>query len=158
MIILLINIFLGSQPSNLRLDPTLEGILPTGDPAIPSYNAFRDQFGREDFLFAAVRSNNIFQLAFLERLQKLHADQLENVPYVGEIKSLIYARITRGKNDLLTVEGLFDQWPKSRQEVDAKRKHVNSVLTITVVSILSDIPQCSSCQRLKHFVSIVILS
>ena len=80
---------LASQLPKLTIDISMEGFMHKTDPALVDYNHFRDQFGRDELIIVAIRSPEIFEVNFLEKLKKLHEDLKENVPYIEDIPSLI---------------------------------------------------------------------
>ena len=106
-----------SQLPKITIDTSTEGFLHKEDPALRAYNEFRDQFGRDEVIIIAVESGNVFDLDFLKKLEALHEDLDDNVPFVEDITSLINARNTRGEADVLIVEDLLENWPKDRAEL-----------------------------------------
>uniref|UniRef100_UPI004056C894 efflux RND transporter permease subunit n=1 Tax=Candidatus Electrothrix sp. TaxID=2170559 RepID=UPI004056C894 len=115
-----------SQIPNLTLDTSTEGFLHETDPALLDYNAFRDQFGNTEMVIVAVKSKDIFAPDFLRKLQKLHVELRDNVPYVDDINSLINARNTRGEGDKLIVEDLLEHWPETPEELAAVKERALS--------------------------------
>lgn len=104
-----------SQISNISVDTSSEGFLHPDDPILTDYQAFRDQYGREEFIVIALRADEIFSFKFLETLKEIH-QRLENeVPHLSELTSLMNARRVYGTEDSLVVEDLFEQWPDSEQ-------------------------------------------
>jgi predicted RND superfamily exporter protein len=69
-----------------------------------------------------VKTKNIFDIPFLKKLQKLHKDLENNTPHLADITSLLNARNTRGDNDTLIVEDLFEHFPKNIQELNTLKK------------------------------------
>ncbi|MCI5223339.1 MAG: hypothetical protein D3924_11865, partial [Candidatus Electrothrix sp. AR4] len=106
-----------SQLPKITVDTSTEGFLHESDPALKAYNAFRDQFGRDEMAIIAVRSKNIFAPKFLKKLKKLHVELRDTVPYLNDITSLINARNTRGEGDRLIVEDLMEDWPETPEEL-----------------------------------------
>ena len=106
-----------SQLPKLTIDISTEGFMHKTDPTLIDYNNFRDQFGRDELIIVAIRSPEIFEGNFLEKLKNLHEDLKENVPYIEDITSLINARNTRGEKDQLIVEDLLENWPKTPEEI-----------------------------------------
>ena len=105
-IILMLGLTLGllSQLPKLTIDTSNEGFLHKNDPILLDYNAFRNQFGRDETVIVAIQTSNIFELPFLVKLRQIHEELESEVPYVDEITSLINARNTRGQADTLIVE------------------------------------------------------
>jgi predicted RND superfamily exporter protein len=110
---------LATQLPNIRFDTSTEGFLHADDPALLAYNAFRDQFGRDDLIVLALQPPRVFELAFLDRLRELHARLEAEVPHLDEVTSLINARATRGSEDELLVEDLLEEWPAGPQDLPA---------------------------------------
>jgi predicted RND superfamily exporter protein len=123
--LLILALFTGallSQLPNLTLDTSTEGFLHAQDPDLLAYNDFRDQFGNTEMVIVAVQSKDIFAPEFLQKLQKMHVELRDQVPYVDDINSLINARSTRGEGDRLIVEDLLENWPETPEELAAVKK------------------------------------
>lgn len=118
-----------SQVRYIRYDTSTESFFRKNDPALVSYDHFRELFGRDEFIMAAVTPPNVFDAAFLAKLRDFtHALQTQ-VPYVKEVTSLINARNTRGEGDRLVVEDLVKHIPRTPQAMAAlKRRVLNSEL------------------------------
>lgn len=125
-----------SQIPKITVDTSTEGFLRKNDPAIVDYNAFRDQFGRDELIIIAIRSPNVFTQPFLKKLRRLHEELDDTVPYVEDITSLVNARNTKGLADELIVGDLLEDWPETEAEMDALRERVfdNPMYVNTLVS------------------------
>jgi hypothetical protein len=110
---------LASQLPKIKMDTSTEGFFRADDPALIAYNHFREQFGREEFVAAAIKPPQVFDLAFLEKLRAFHQDLEKEVPHLDEVTSLINARNTRGEENRLVVEDLFERWPQNADELNA---------------------------------------
>ncbi len=110
-----------TQLPHVTLDPSMEGFLHKQDPALKAYNAFRDQFGRDEVIIVGIRPDNVFDLEFLRTLKSIHAELEATVPYLDEVTSLINARNTRGEADNLVVEDLLERWPRTTEALDQIR-------------------------------------
>jgi hydrophobe/amphiphile efflux-3 (HAE3) family protein len=106
-----------SQLPKLTFDMSNEGFLHEDDQSLIDYNAFRDQFGRDELILIAVSTPNVFDRNFLGKLRAFHEDLEEKVPYVDEITSLINARDTHGEGDVLVVEDLLEEWPETDEQL-----------------------------------------
>lgn len=100
------------------VDTSTEGFLHESDPARIVYDQFRDQFGRDEKIVIAVKTDDIFKLSNLEKMQILHQRLREDVPYLYDINSLINARNTIGEKDKLLVDDLMLNWPQTQQQAD----------------------------------------
>ncbi len=98
---------LASNLPKITFDTSTEGFLYKDDPQILTYNDFRNQFGRDEKIIIAIKTEDIFEKAFLEKLFELHTQIQENVPHIKEVDSLKNARKTIGNSSSLIVEDLF---------------------------------------------------
>jgi predicted RND superfamily exporter protein len=151
-VLLLILVFTGSllgQLPKLTMDTSTEGFLHEDDPTLLQYNQFRDQFGRDEMVVIAIRTDNVFEQEFLRKLHALHRELEDKVPYLDDINSLINARNTRGAEGELIVEDLLEHWPEDeaalaeiRERALSNELYRNLVLsedgTITTIAIKSD--------------------
>jgi predicted RND superfamily exporter protein len=112
-----------SNVPKITMDTSTEGFMHEDDPMLINYNAFKDQFGRDERIMIAVQSDKIFTLDFLKKLQKLHKELEDNLPYLDEVTSLVNVRNTRGEGDQLIVEDLLENFPKDEADV-AKIKQI----------------------------------
>lgn len=113
--------------SNLRFmtyDMSTEAFLHEEDPSIKEYNAFREQFGRDEMIVLMVSPENVFELEFLEKLREFHYELEDNVPYLDEITSLVNARLTRGTEGALIVEDLLEDFPETEEDIERLKKRV----------------------------------
>jgi len=116
-LVLAISAALGTQLGDLELDTSTDGFLHEGDPLRVDYGAFREQFGRDDLIVVAIKTPDVFDLAFLEKLREFHRELEEQVPNLVDVQSLINARNTRGVGDELVVGDLFEDWPETPEEL-----------------------------------------
>ena len=123
-VMLLATLALGTQMRHLRLDLSNEGFLHENDPTIIEYDAFRDQFGRDEVIIVALQPPEVFDLGFLRKLERIHEELAAEVPHVDEITSLVNARDTRGEGDVLHVGDLLEDWPTDEAELAALRERV----------------------------------
>ncbi|HEY9080407.1 efflux RND transporter permease subunit [Magnetovibrio sp.] len=112
---------LASQLPKIVIDTATESFLHKEDPALLTYNAFRDQFGRDELVMIAIEAPDVFAPEFLKKLEKLHHELQDNTPHLDDINSLINARNTFGHEDELIVEDLFETWPTDAAGYAEKR-------------------------------------
>jgi len=117
---LLIIIGLASNLPKITFDTSTEGFLYKDDPQILMYNDFRNQFGRDEKIIVAIKTKDVFDKVFLEKLFQLHQEIEENVPHIKEVNSLKNARKTIGNKNELIVEDLFqDGIPSDAKKLQA---------------------------------------
>jgi len=123
---LLVTGWLVSHLSDLTIDNSTESLLLPDDPAVVTYNAMRDQFGRDDLILLAIVAPDLFDPDFLERLRDLHHAIEAEVPHVEEVDSLLNARVTRADAEGLIVEELLEEWPETQADLERIRRFVLS--------------------------------
>ncbi len=106
-----------SHVSQIKMDTSTEGFMHPEDPVLITYNKFRDQFGRDERIVLAIKSDHIFSMEFLKTLRDLHEEIEAKVPYLDEITSLYNVRNTRGEGDRLITDDLLEPFPKSKEDL-----------------------------------------
>jgi len=71
---LLFIIGLASNLPKITFDTSTEGFLYEDNPQILMYNDFRNQFGRDEKIIIAIKTQDVFEKDFLEKLFKLHEE------------------------------------------------------------------------------------
>ncbi|QOP41976.1 efflux RND transporter permease subunit [Sulfurimonas marina] len=115
---LLVIAFPISNIPKITMDTSTEGFLHKEDPMLIKYEAFKEQFGRDERILIAIENEKVFSVEFLTKLKKLHKDLEDNVPYLDEVTSLVNVRNTRGEADQLIVEDLLENFPKTQADAD----------------------------------------
>lgn len=115
---LLMVVFFASNLPKTTIDTSTEGFLHETAASRVTYDAFRNQFGRDEKIVISIKSPNLFDLKSLDKLQALHAELADKVPHLNDITSLINARNTLGRGDNLLVDDLFHNYPSSQGEAD----------------------------------------
>ena len=118
-----------SQLPKLGFDSTNESYFHEDDPTLSDYDAFRDQFGRQDTVVVALTPPDVFDRDFLQKLTRFHDTLEAEVPYVKEVTSLINVRYTHGEGDVLIVEDLLEEIPQTADGLaDLKQRVLSSPL------------------------------
>lgn len=113
-----------SQLPKLDFDTSTEAMLRKDDPALMLYNEFRDQFGSSEILLITITPPDVFDGAFINRLQMFQRELEETIPHLNEVTSLINVRNTRGEKDTLYVEDLLEGWPEEKIDLETIEKRV----------------------------------
>ncbi len=111
-----------TQLPKIEFDTSTEGFLYEDDPVRVTYDAFREQFGRDDRILIAIEPPEVFDLAFLAKLRNMHQEIENQVPKLQDVTSLVNARTTRGERDELIVGELLEDWPGTPEELASVRK------------------------------------
>lgn len=122
VMVVLVNMLLFSQLSHLQMDTSNESFFRKDDPVLISYNQFRDQFGKDEFIVIGLEHPVVFSLDFLKGLEKLHRVIEEKVPYLDKVTSLVNIRNTRGEEEELIVEDFLQQWPTNQEDLHRLKK------------------------------------
>ena len=125
-----------SQIPHLKLDTSNESFFRPDDKVLVDYNEFRNQFGKDEFIVIGISSPDIFSMEFLNKLQSLHQDLEQNVPYLDKITSLINVRNTWGEKDELIVEDFLEKWPQDAADLNTLKLQAqnNSLYTNYILS------------------------
>jgi len=137
---------LSFQLPSLTMDTSTEGFLHKSDQMRIDYDAFRDQFGRDEKIILAVETSNIFNIGFLTKLDALHKELEQQLPHIKDVNSLINARHTYGSGSSLVIEPMIGVLPSNQQELEElkARATANSLFdnllysedhTITVITV-----------------------
>ncbi|MCH9739393.1 MAG: MMPL family transporter [Epsilonproteobacteria bacterium] len=119
IVVILLLAFPISHVPQIKMDTSTEGFMHDDDPVLITYNEFREQFGRDERIGFAIKSDNIFTLEFLTTLKELHKEIENRVPYLEDVTSLYNVRNTRGEGDKLITDDLLEPFPTTQAEVDA---------------------------------------
>ena len=84
---LLVTAFLGAWALHLRIENSLESMLPAGDPKVEYYNTTRAIFGSDDVGVIGVRADDIFAPATMVKIARVTA-ALGKVPGVESVLSI----------------------------------------------------------------------
>jgi predicted RND superfamily exporter protein len=106
----------------IKMDTSTEGFMHDDDPVLLEYNAFRAQFGRDERVVLALKSDNIFSLKFLNTLKEIHEEIEDKVPYLDDVTSLYNVRNTRGEGDKLITDDLLEPFPTTKADVERIKK------------------------------------
>jgi predicted RND superfamily exporter protein len=104
------------------MDTSTEGFMHEDDPVLLTYNNFREQFGRDERIVLAIKSENVFSIDFLTKLKALHREIEAKVPYVEDVTSLYNVRNTRGDGDKLITDDLLEPFPTTQEQATAIKK------------------------------------
>jgi len=126
LVLVLLLAFPISHVPLIKMDTSTEGFMHDDDPVLLTYNKFRDQFGRDERVVLAIKSDNIFSLEFFENLRSLHRDIETKVPFVEDVTSLYNVRNTRGDGDKLITDDLLEPFPTTAEEVESIKQRAMS--------------------------------
>ncbi len=123
---ILVVIAMVSQLPNIHIDTSGEGLLHKEDPALKTYETFRDQFGLDKVVIVSLDPADVFDQKFLHTFKEFHLALENDVTYLDEITSLINADYIHGDGDDLIVDNLIDHVPQSNDEMKSLKERVLS--------------------------------
>ncbi|VAW47547.1 hypothetical protein MNBD_GAMMA04-1491 [hydrothermal vent metagenome] len=112
---------IASNLPKITVDTSTEGFLHETSASRIAYDAFRNQFGRDEKIVVAIQTDDVFKLDTLVKIKQLHDELAQKVPYLFDISSIINARSTLGKGDDLLVDDLLKRWPETQDEAEKIR-------------------------------------
>jgi predicted RND superfamily exporter protein len=118
VVVILLLLFPISHVPQIKMDTSTEGFMHPQDPVLLTYNKFREQFGRDERVAIAIKSDNIFSLEFFKTLRRLHKDIETKVPFIEDVTSLYNVRNTRGEGDKLITDDLLEPFPTTQKQID----------------------------------------
>ena len=124
LMMLLVVVFLASQLPSIQFDTSTESFFEKDDPTLLEYDAFREQFGRDEIVLALIHPKDVFEITFLEKLKAFHQELEETVPHLDEVRSLVNVTSMRGEEGELIIEELMEDWPETEEEIAQLRKRV----------------------------------
>lgn len=106
--IALLTCFLGYHASHIRIDSSIESLLPYDDPEKQYYNDVRRLFGSEDVAVVGLITDNIYTPQTLQKITRL-TEEFKKIPEIKSVFSLtnapdIVAKIIGEPQDLLIPE------------------------------------------------------
>ena len=113
-----------AQLPSLTQDSSPESFFHKDDPELLRYNAFKEQFGRDEMVIAILTPKEVFEVKFLNRLKAFHEALEKEVPHLKEVTSLINIRNTYGRGDELVVDDLIKEIPATPGAMAALRARV----------------------------------
>ena len=124
LMMLLVVVFLASQLPSIQFDTSTESFFEKDDPTLLEYDAFREQFGRDEIVLALIHPKDVFEITFLEKLKAFHQELEETIPHLDEVRSLVNVTSMREEEGELIIEELMEDWPETEEEIAQLRKRV----------------------------------
>ena len=100
----------------LKMDPSVDGILPADDAGRRYYDEFKQLFSSGEVILLALVADDIFTTRNLERLQTI-SEEIEGLDQVDSVKSLSLSLNIRSEDGALVTEPFFDIVPESPAEL-----------------------------------------
>ena len=118
-----VTLALGTWAVHLRIENSLESMLPAGDPKVEYYNATRAIFGSDDVAVIGVRAEDIFAPATIVKIARV-TDALARIEGVERVLSI--TNIVDPAADVLHPPRLLPNIPPTPGEVDALKEKLRA--------------------------------
>ena len=125
-LILLQMLILMSALPRITIDTSAEGFLYDNAEPIVRYDAFRQEFGRDEFFVVAITGVDVFSLDFIQKLENLHRLLENRLNQLQEVESLVNVRSIYGDGDDLIAEELLETMPVDEAEVAIIKQRVQA--------------------------------
>ena len=126
LVLLIMLAFPISHVPQIKMDTSTEGFMHEDDPVLITYNKFRNQFGRDERILLAIKSDTIFSIKTLTTIRELHKEIESNVPFIEDVTSLYNVRNTRGEGDKLITDDLLEPFPTTQAQIDKIKQQTMS--------------------------------
>ncbi len=121
---LAVTVVLGWFALGLRIESSLESVLPAGDPQVFYYEQVRQKFGSDDVGVIGVRSDDLFSAGTLEKIARV-TNAVAKLDGVESVLSITNAKDVAA--DVFTPPPLLPKLPPSPDEVAALRAKLAAV-------------------------------
>ena len=121
---LAVTVLLGVFALQIRIENSLESVLPAGDPAVEYYANVRDVFGSDDVAVVGVRCADLLTPATIAKLGQV-TDALAKLPGVERVLSLTNS--VDPAKDVVTPPRLLPRIPPTPEDLAALKKRLDDV-------------------------------
>ncbi len=134
----------------VRVNPGVDSFFHESDPSFADYQRFKDEFGTDARVVITIAPDEVFNLDFLTRLRAMHEELEAEVPHLDEVRSLINATTTEGKDGQLIIEDLLENWPDTPEALARVKQKALSLpswrgwllsddASVTTITLLVDV-------------------
>lgn len=136
VVMFVLTIFSILSMKNLVMDNSNEAFFRQGDPAIHALEKFRRNFGNEDTVAIAIKTDNAFTSEILSTLEALVKELQDKVPYVDRVTWMGNVEYLSGAgNEIVSGDLLYDRDGKKKDlktfkhDVMTEEDYLNSVIS-----------------------------
>ncbi len=112
------------QLPNLQIDTAAESYLHPDAKPIVDYDAFRKEFGRDEFFVVVVTGVDVFSIDFLKTLKEFHEALALGVSKLQSVESLVNVRSIYGEDDDLIAEDLLEEFPETEEDLQQIKERI----------------------------------
>lgn len=111
----LVTLVLGFFALQVRIESSIESVLPAGDPSVQYYADIRGTFGSDDVAVIGVRADDLFSESTLEKIQRI-TERVAEIEGVEQVVSL--TNVTDPTSDVFEPPPLLPHLPLRPGELD----------------------------------------
>jgi predicted RND superfamily exporter protein len=116
-----VTVVLGSYALRIRIENSLESMLPAGDPKVEYYNSIRATFGSDDLGVVGVRADDVFAPSTIAKIARV-TDALVKIPGVENVLSI--TNVVDPFETIGSTPRLLPHIPPSPSDVEAFKRRV----------------------------------
>ncbi|MCB9724134.1 MAG: MMPL family transporter [Spirochaetaceae bacterium] len=120
---------LASGVGAIEFETHAERFLASDHPARLRYESFKQAFGLDTAIFVLIEAEDVFDPAFLDRLNSFHEALEADLPHLDEVRSLASARLLDGGDDVLRAGEVRDELPVDRAGAETIFRRLSATST-----------------------------
>ena len=118
-----ISILFGLLLPRVQFEAEMEDMVPGGDPVIEDLEEAVEVFGSQDVVMIAVKSDNIFELETLKKIDAL-SQEFSQLDGVEDVTSPLTIDLIRSSDFLIEISPIVDRVPQNADEVEEFKKRL----------------------------------
>ncbi len=104
-----------------RVDTSIAAFFDADDPSYANYDRYRDDFGSDEIAYILYRvpdaTHGPFDLQAMRKIADLTRALATEVPFVSQVTSLANAELMRADDELIQIDSVLSDLPRSQQEL-----------------------------------------
>ena len=116
---------MGLQLTKLEQDTAIETFFDPESELFMLFDEFRGYFGRDEFFMVMIETDDFYSSEFLKSFSELHR-QLEKIPNVDTVDSLVNARYIESIEDDMNISELLEYLPETEEEFTQLKQSINN--------------------------------
>ena len=123
VLILTMALFAGAVyfASMARVDTSIAAFFDANDPSYANYDRYRDDFGSDEIAYILYRvpeaTHGPFDIQAMRKIARLTRTLASEVPFVSRVTSLANAELMSSDGDLIQIDSLLSDFPRSQQKL-----------------------------------------
>lgn len=122
-VLAIITIIFAAFIPQISFDADMEQMIPDDDPVIKDLEEAIEDFGSQDFLMIALRSDNIFNAGTLKKIDEL-TNKIEKLDGVKKVMSPLNVDLIESSVMGIEINPIVDKLPQTEEEIDKYRQRI----------------------------------